>query len=249
MTHEGEIIGMDKVTRVFSNIEDIVIIHDALLRQLEERIKLDESDRVGDIFLNMSFALKLYSRYIANFDVARETLEELTFRSKRWPGWLQEREESDAWRARFKGNNLASVMMMPVQRIPRYEMLLRDHFKYTTKLGERRAHEPDWMDELEQFFGPCTRSPCTLEQIRAPSGRPSCTSCRTAGGGSTSRSSARACCCARSCAGTCASCTQGRRAQRRLRAAAALGHAAVRDDRRERRVRERARANRPPFPG
>ena len=62
MTHEGEIIGMDKVTRVFSNIEDIIIIHDALLRQLEERIKLDECDRVGDIFLNMSFALKLYSR-------------------------------------------------------------------------------------------------------------------------------------------------------------------------------------------
>ena len=98
----------------------------------------------------MSFALKLYSRYIANFDVARETLEELKFRSKRWPGWLQEREESDAWRARFKGNNLASVMMMPVQRIPRYEMLLRDLFKYKTKLGERKAHEPDWMDELEQ---------------------------------------------------------------------------------------------------
>ena len=56
MTHEGEIIGMDKVTRVFSNIEDIVIIHDALLRQLAERIRLDESDRVGDIFLNMRCA-------------------------------------------------------------------------------------------------------------------------------------------------------------------------------------------------
>ena len=119
-------------------------------KQLDERIRVDESDRVGDIFLNMSFALKLYSRYIANFDVARETLEELKFRSKRWPGWLQEREESDAWRERFKGNNLASVMMMPVQRIPRYEMLLRDLFKYKTKLGERKAHEPDWMDELEQ---------------------------------------------------------------------------------------------------
>ena len=68
---DGEILGLDQVAKIFSNIEDIALINEALHKQLDERIRVDESDRVGDIFLNMSFALKLYSRYITNFAAAR----------------------------------------------------------------------------------------------------------------------------------------------------------------------------------
>ena len=44
---DGDILGLDKVAKIFSNIEDIALINEALLKQLDERIRIDESDRVG----------------------------------------------------------------------------------------------------------------------------------------------------------------------------------------------------------
>ena len=49
-----------------------------------------------------------------------------------------------------------SLMIMPVQRIPRYELLLRELQKTKAKLGEKSLGDPDWMDELEQVCGVMT---------------------------------------------------------------------------------------------
>ena len=47
-------------------------------------------------------------------------------------------------RESLKNQKLGSLMIMPVQRIPRYELLLRELVKVKRKLGE-----DEWMDELE----------------------------------------------------------------------------------------------------
>ena len=67
------IIPMEKVYRIFSNLEDILLVNRELLCQLTARIEDEGSDRVGDIFLTMSFALKIYARYIGEYDIARST--------------------------------------------------------------------------------------------------------------------------------------------------------------------------------
>ena len=110
----GEILGLDKITKIFSNIEDIAMINEALYKQLDERIRVDGSDRVGDIFLNMSFALKLYSRYISNFDTSRECITESIENSKGFASWLQELEDDPETARRFKNNRLQSILMTPV---------------------------------------------------------------------------------------------------------------------------------------
>lgn len=141
----GEILGLDKITKIFSNIEDIAMINEALYKQLDERIRVDGSDRVGDIFLNMSFALKLYSRYISNFDTSRECITESIENSKGFASWLQELEDDPETARRFKNNRLQSILMTPVNQIPRFELLLRELHKYQSKLGETQ-----WMEELER---------------------------------------------------------------------------------------------------
>ena len=63
----GAIIGMDKIVKIFANLEDILLINEELLKKLHERVEENGESRLGDIFLNMAFALKLYSRYMSNF--------------------------------------------------------------------------------------------------------------------------------------------------------------------------------------
>ena len=142
---DGEILGLDQVAKIFSNIEDIALINEALHKQLDERIRVDESDRVGDIFLNMSFALKLYSRYLTNFAAARECVAAALDANRRFAAWLQELEDEPATARRFKNNKLPSLLMTPINQIPRFE-LLRELHKHKTKLGEDGLY----FDELER---------------------------------------------------------------------------------------------------
>ena len=141
-THEGPILPMEKVMRIFSNLEAIVLVNSELLDKLKRRIEDDGSDRVGDIFLSMSFALKLYQQYITNYDIARATLHECD--AGKFSAWRTALEGSEAHAARTK-HNLESLLIMPVQRIPRYVLLLRELQKTKEKLGDQV-----FADELDE---------------------------------------------------------------------------------------------------
>lgn len=137
----GAIVPMEKIYKIFGNLEDIVLVNTELLAQLKTRIEDDKSDRVGDIFLNMSFALKIYSRYIGDYDASRQTINEC----EAIPRFASFLEATDARVGPNTNNNkMGSLMMMPVQRVPRYEMLLRELVRAKRKLGEE-----EWMEELE----------------------------------------------------------------------------------------------------
>lgn len=113
--HARELEHAGRPSRIFSNVEDLLLVNTELLGQLEARFV--DSCRIGDIFQNMSFALRLYSRYISDYAKAR--LDEMS-------------------------PELESLMIMPVQRIPRYELLLRELVKVNRKLNDEH------LDELER---------------------------------------------------------------------------------------------------
>lgn len=117
----GGCLPLEKVVRIFSNVEDLLLVNRELLGQLEARF--EDSCRIGDIFQNMSFALRLYSRYITDYEAARSTLADCEACEK---------------------SGLESLMIMPVQRIPRYELLLRELVKVNRKLDDEH------LEELEQ---------------------------------------------------------------------------------------------------
>ncbi|KAH8071226.1 hypothetical protein JL721_4663 [Aureococcus anophagefferens] len=106
-------------------------------RLLGEIVSTEACGTVGDIFLNMSFALKIYSKYIGDYDTARQTLAEV---------------EANPRFAAFAEASSGRVAQEPEAREPddharaasRYELLLRELVKVKRKLGE-----DEWMDELE----------------------------------------------------------------------------------------------------
>ncbi|KAM5336774.1 FYVE, RhoGEF and PH domain-containing protein 3 isoform 2-T3 [Glossophaga mutica] len=102
-------IPLEVTTGIFSNISSIYRFHGQfLLPELQTRIteEWDMNPRFGDILQKLAPFLKMYGEYVKNFDRAVELKQEVC------------------------GNlTLQHHMLEPVQRVPRYELLLKDYVK------------------------------------------------------------------------------------------------------------------------
>ncbi|XP_060632780.2 FYVE, RhoGEF and PH domain-containing protein 4 isoform X2 [Anolis sagrei] len=126
------------VNKIFSNISSINQFHSQfLLPELEKRMQeWDTNPRISDILQKLAPFLKMYGEYVKNFDNAMELVKTWTERSPLFKSIIQ-----DIQKQKVCGNlTLQHHMLEPVQRIPRYEMLLKD---YLRKLPQDSL---DWKD-------------------------------------------------------------------------------------------------------
>ncbi|XP_035421076.1 FYVE, RhoGEF and PH domain-containing protein 4-like [Cygnus atratus] len=126
------------INKIFSNISSINAFHSKfLLPELEKRMQeWTDTPRIGDILQKLAPFLKMYGEYVKNFDNAMELVKTWTERSPQFKLIIQEIQKE-----KVCGNlTLQHHMLEPVQRIPRYEMLLKD---YLRKLPQDSL---DWKD-------------------------------------------------------------------------------------------------------
>ncbi|XP_067998250.1 FYVE, RhoGEF and PH domain-containing protein 4 isoform X3 [Melanerpes formicivorus] len=126
------------INKIFSNISSINAFHSKfLLPELEKRMQeWTATPRIGDILQKLAPFLKMYGEYVKNFDNAMELVKTWTERSPQFKFIIQ-----DIQKEKVCGNlTLQHHMLEPVQRIPRYEMLLKD---YLRKLPQDSL---DWKD-------------------------------------------------------------------------------------------------------
>ncbi|KAF1424065.1 FYVE, RhoGEF and PH domain-containing protein 4, partial [Spheniscus humboldti] len=98
--------------------------------------------RIGDILQKLAPFLKMYGEYVKNFDNAMELVKTWTERSPQFKFIIQ-----DIQKEKVCGNlTLQHHMLEPVQRIPRYEMLLKD---YLRKLPQDSL---DWKDAESKYL-------------------------------------------------------------------------------------------------
>uniref|UniRef100_A0A8C3X5N5 FYVE, RhoGEF and PH domain containing 3 n=1 Tax=Catagonus wagneri TaxID=51154 RepID=A0A8C3X5N5_9CETA len=132
-------IPSDVTTGIFSNISSIYRFHGQfLLPELQTRItqEWDTNPRLGDILQKLAPFLKMYGEYVKNFDRAMELVSTWTQRSPLFKDIVQGVQKQE-----MCGNlTLQHHMLEPVQRVPRYELLLKDYLK---RLPE---DAPDWKD-------------------------------------------------------------------------------------------------------
>ncbi|CAH1264577.1 FGD3 [Branchiostoma lanceolatum] len=132
-------IPADVVRGIFSHVKPIYQFHhDFLLPQLEDRMKEwaeDKNKKIGDLMKNFAPFLKLYGEYIKNFDVSM-TLVNSWMGKPKFAAVVEDIQMTEEC-----GNlTLQHHMLEPVQRVPRYELLLRDYLK---KLPEDSEDRPD----------------------------------------------------------------------------------------------------------
>ncbi|KAL6075687.1 RhoGEF domain containing protein [Balamuthia mandrillaris] len=122
---------------LFSEWEVILGYQSELLHDLEERMAEWSFDQcLGDIFKRMVSFMKVYTSYVNQYDKAIMLLAKLKAQKEDFRAYIHYLER----RRECNRNNLNSFLIMPVQRIPRYVLLLRDLVSNTY------VEHPDWED-------------------------------------------------------------------------------------------------------
>ncbi|KAJ1110336.1 hypothetical protein NDU88_007689 [Pleurodeles waltl] len=148
-------------TGIFSNISSIYRFHGQfLLPELKTRITQEWSTnpRIGDILQKLAPFLKMYGEYVKNFDRAMDMVNTWMQRSSSFKDVIQNIQKDEVC-----GNlTLQHHMLEPVQRIPRYEMLLKDYLK---KLPEISPDRKDSLKSLELISTAANHSNAAIRKM------------------------------------------------------------------------------------
>ncbi|XP_043934082.1 FYVE, RhoGEF and PH domain-containing protein 3 isoform X2 [Protopterus annectens] len=154
-------IPSDVTTGIFSNISSIYCFHEQfLLPELKIRItrEWNTNPRIGDILQKLAPFMKMYGEYVKNFDRAMDLVNTWTQRSASFKGTVQSIQKEE-----ICGNlTLQHHMLEPVQRIPRYELLLKDYLK---KLSDDSPDRKDAERSLELISTAANHSNAAIRKM------------------------------------------------------------------------------------
>lgn len=120
------IIPLDLAKSLFSNLEIIFNINKQFLEDLEGVIKnWSPNQCVGNVFVSSIPFFKVYKQYINDYSKSIEMYQEL-LKKKSFKKYIDE-----CMRLSGSNDNLPSYLITPIQRIPRYQLLLTELCKYT----------------------------------------------------------------------------------------------------------------------
>jgi hypothetical protein len=122
------------VDKLFSNVESLLVLSEQLLSMLRDRIgenppgsQWTPKQKIGDIFVTLGpYFSSSYKEYVANFDNANAHIATMQAAYPLFATTLDQLREVQG------GLDLASYMVMPVQRLPRYRMLLEELIRKTS---------------------------------------------------------------------------------------------------------------------
>ncbi|KAJ1962296.1 hypothetical protein IWQ62_003575, partial [Dispira parvispora] len=125
------ILPSKKVGEIFANFTDILNVNQEFLQQLEARLApstwCPTTGCVGDIFQNVAPFFKMYSVYMRNFQRALVTIRTS---AEMYPAFRQFLRQVNS-HENLKCLTIDSYLMMPIQRLPRYRLLLADLVRHT----------------------------------------------------------------------------------------------------------------------
>lgn len=120
------VLSQEEVRVLFSNVEQILGFHKQFLEALERT----PPELIYQPFQHMSDFLKLYTTYVNGYDAASKLVAKYADNSRFHK--VLEKAQADS------GTHLGimAYLIMPVQRIPRYVLLLKEVLKHTPALSE-----------------------------------------------------------------------------------------------------------------
>eukprot|EP01080_Neovahlkampfia_damariscottae_P009289 gene9289-1377_t len=116
----------EHIDQIFGSLPSIQGLQQNLLTQMDVQMK-NYTPLIGKVFVDMALYLKIYPEYINGFDEASALLEELCESKKGLGSFLEKQSAAPE----CEGLPIQGFLIKPVQRIPRYKLLLRDLLKVT----------------------------------------------------------------------------------------------------------------------
>ena len=130
---ENSCLSLEENKLLFSNVSDLLPIHQNLVKILDERYMSCSDNEcwnvsIGDIFVELAQSLSIYAEYINNQDTQGSTVEACAHR-KNFVKALTDIPEFDDKKVVL--NQLRSYLIAPIQRICKYPLLLRELLQAT----------------------------------------------------------------------------------------------------------------------
>ncbi|KAL6044463.1 MORN repeat protein [Balamuthia mandrillaris] len=128
---------------IFSNIESIRNFNKDLLAAIRVQMADWTSETtIGDIFLKKIPFLKIYTTYCNNHSSANQLLEKIQSR-KNVAQFLKECQKKDL--------DLNALLITPVQRIPRYQLLLKELISFTEESHPDYANLKSALEQIKKI--------------------------------------------------------------------------------------------------
>ncbi|KAG8932121.1 hypothetical protein FRC01_000235 [Tulasnella sp. 417] len=134
-----DVLDQKATTVIFANVEDILLCNTSFYSALEERQKDYRlyMDQVGDILQVHMSNMAVYTPYCVNQSVATKILQTIRASNPDVASRLQKLKDDPVCR----NLDLSSYLLIPMQRITRYPLLLRQVLNYTQSETERKQLE------------------------------------------------------------------------------------------------------------
>jgi len=118
---------------LFCQVEVVMNFTTVLLEKLENKIDSwnPQTSTIGDVFIQMSAFMKVYRTYIMSYQSAHNLLKKLSKEDKKFAEFLEQANLRINKQKQFFGYDMESLLITPVQRVPRYICLLRSLHQYT----------------------------------------------------------------------------------------------------------------------
>jgi len=100
------------------------MLHQKILRNLKSKLNssIDNVITIGDIFIKVAPQFQNYSTYILNYKTAMQIVEDYN-KKEAYSNFLKKHN--------FNKKTLESLLIQPVQRLPKYVLLLEELVKVT----------------------------------------------------------------------------------------------------------------------
>jgi hypothetical protein len=123
---DSQLVSSEEIKQLFANVEMIYNFNTELSKTLVDRANKRNSFEIGDIFLRMTPFLKMYAEYSRNYEHSVALLAKLCATRKDFRQFIENQRQKHQ-----DSLHLTDYLIMPVQRIPRYKLLLDELLKVT----------------------------------------------------------------------------------------------------------------------
>jgi len=120
-------ITKENIDSIFCNIEDILVKHQEFLKQLKQIVdQWSNETLLSPLFENIHEYISTYIPYFNNYENSYFTIE----KCKKVPAFEESIKMVEGVK-KLERNDLKSLLILPVQRIPRYILYLKEILKHT----------------------------------------------------------------------------------------------------------------------
>lgn len=127
----AKVLSDEETEVVFMNIAGLLTHHLRFLDLVKERVSSwSPRSTIGDVFLFNTDFIKEYGGYLNKYNTALVTMRHLV---EKRPAFKQIKEAFELEQLKTTSLTLDAFLIMPVQRLPRYVLLLKELLKYSNQ--------------------------------------------------------------------------------------------------------------------